>query len=62
MIDASLDSAYKELDEQSSELKALIGDEARQREASVREIKDQTRKAALRNFAFLAFGAFVTAL
>ena len=57
-IDADLDSAFKVIDERSSELKAKISAEAAVRENSINDVKRSLENTATGNYAPLAFGAF----
>lgn len=57
-IDADLDSAFKEIDERTSELKTKISTEAAAREHSIGDVKRSLESTATGNYAPLAFGAF----
>ena len=57
-IDAGLDSALKEIDERTSELKTKISTEAAAREHSIGDVKRSLESTATGNYAPLAFGAF----
>lgn len=57
-IDAGLDSAFKEIDERTSELKTEISAEATTREHSIGDVKRSLDNTATGNYAPLAFGAF----
>jgi len=57
-IDADLDSAFREIDERTSELKTKISTEAAAREHSINEVKRSLESTATGNYAPLAFGAF----
>lgn len=57
-IDADLDSAFRVIDERTSELKSKISTEAAARERSINEVKRSLESTATGNYAPLAFGAF----
>lgn len=57
-IDADLDSAFKEIDERTSELKTKISAEVAAREHSIGDVKRSLESTATGNYAPLAFGAF----
>ena len=57
-IDADLDSAFRVIDERTSELKSKISAEAAAREHSINDVKRSLENTATGNYAPLAFGAF----
>ncbi len=57
-IDADLDSAFRVIDERTSELKSKISAEAAAREHSINDVKRSLENTTTGNYAPLAFGAF----
>lgn len=57
-IDADLDSAFRTIDERTSELKSKLSAETAAREHSINDVKRSLENTATGNYAPLAFGAF----